>query len=303
VTVALLAAYAAAVGFAAPACLRRAWLARMPRLAMALWLALSASWVTGVTLASLAIAAPSLLTWSAFGSQRLVAASHFPVAIATGVLLFAAVTLRTARQVAHDLRGARRQQAEHAAFLAAAGHADPVAGALVLDHDAPAAYSVPRGRYRIVVSSATVTLLTPGQLEAVVAHERAHLRGHHQLLLTVSRALAHAFPAVPLLARAAEEVAVLAEMAADAAAARSHDAQDLAAALVILARARVPTAALTAGGPAALARINRLLAAEPRAALAARTSGLAACVAALTAATAFACLPLVLAACGLLTWR
>jgi Zn-dependent protease with chaperone function len=303
VTVALLAAYAAAAGFAAPACLRRDWLARMPRLAMALWLALSASWVTAVTLAALAIAAPSLLTWSAVGSQRLVAGSHFPAAIATGVLLAAALIMRTAGQLAHDLREAGREQAEHAAFLAAAGHADSLAGALVLDHDAPAAYSVPRGRHRIVVSSATVTLLTQGQLEAVIAHERAHLRGHHQLLLTISRALAHAFPAVTLLARAAEEVAVLAEMAADAAAARSHDPEDLAAALVILARARVRTAALAAGGPAALARINRLLAAEPRAALAARSAGLAACVAALTVATAFACLPLVLAACGLLTWR
>jgi len=303
VTVALLAAYAAAVGFAAPACLRREWLARMPRLAMALWLVLSASWVTAVTLAALAFAAPSLLTWSAFGSQRLLAGSHFPAEIAAGVLVSAAVILRTASQLAHDFRGARRQQAEHAAFLAAAGHADPVAGALVLDHDAPAAYSVPRGRHRIVVSSATVTLLTPGQLEAVVAHERAHLRGHHQLLLTASTARARAFPALPLLERAAEEVAVLAEMAADAAAARRYDAEDLAAALVILARARVRTAVLTAGGPAALARINRLLAAEPRAALAERTAGLAACVAALIMATAFACLPLVLAACGLLTWQ
>ena len=302
-SVALLAAYAAAAGFAAPACLRRDWLARMPRLAMALWLALSASWVTAVTLAALALAAPSLLAWSAAGSRPLPVGSHVPAAVAAGVLLFAALILRTAGQLARDLRRARREQAEHAMFLAAAGHLDPVAGALVLDHDAPAAYSLPRGRHRIVVSSATVTLLTPGQLEAVLAHERAHLRGHHQLLLTVSRALAHAFPAVPLLVRAAAEVAVLAEMAADAAAARSHDAADLAAALVILARARVRTAALTAGGPAALARINRLLAAEPRAALPARIAGLAGCIAALTVAIAFACLPLTLAACGLLTWR
>jgi hypothetical protein len=62
----------------------------------------------------------------------------------------------------------------------------------------------------------------------------------------VVSALARAFPAVPLSARAGEELAVLAEMAADDAAARRHDRGDLAAALVILARAGVRATALTA---------------------------------------------------------
>jgi beta-lactamase regulating signal transducer with metallopeptidase domain len=150
-----------------------------------------------------------------------------------------------------------------------------------------------------VVSSATVALLTAGQLQAVLAHERAHLRGRHQLVLTLIRALAHAFPMVPLPARAAEEAAVLAELIADASAAHHHDRKDLAAALVILARARVRTAALTAGGPAALMRIDRLLAPEPRPTLPGRTAGLAA----LAIALAIACLPLVLAACDVVGWQ
>ena len=99
----------------------------------------------------------------------------------------------------------------------------------------------------MVVSTAALAVLGPGQLQAVLAHERAHLRSRHHLTLTASSALARAFPHVPLLAQASAELAVLAEMAADDAAARRHDPGDLAA-------------ALTASGPAATARIHRLLA-------------------------------------------
>ncbi len=90
---------------------------------------------------------------------------------------------------------------------------------------------------------------------------------------------------------------MLAELAADDAAARHHDRGDLAAAVVILAKAGVRTAALTAGGPAAVARIQRLLAPPPRPALAARTAGLAAGVAALIIPVAIVCLPLIIVAC------
>jgi Zn-dependent protease with chaperone function len=298
-TAALLAAYAVAAGFGGPAVLRRSWLARVPAIAITLWLTLAASWVVAVTLAALTLAMPSLLTWRAAGGHAILAVSQVPGAVVAGVLLAAAVMLRTGCCLASDLAGAWREQREHAAFLAAAGHPDRALEAVVLDDDAPAAYSLPRGRHRIVVSAATVTLLSSGQLRAVLAHERAHLRGHHQLALTAARALARAFPAVPLLARAVAEAAVLAEMAADDAAARGHDREDLAAALVILGRAGVRTAALTAGGPAALARIDRLLAPPARRALLSRAVG----IAALAVAAAIACLPLIATACDLATRR
>jgi hypothetical protein len=62
----------------------------------------------------------------------------------------------------------------------------------------------------------------------VLAHERAHLRYRHYLMLAVAAALARAFPRVPLFAQAGPELGVLAEMAA--------------------------------GGPAAIASVQRLLA-------------------------------------------
>jgi Zn-dependent protease with chaperone function len=299
VTAALLAAYAAVAGFGGPAMLRRSWLARVPAIAIALWLTLVASWVVAVALAALALAVPSLLTWRAAGGHAIPTVSHVPGAVMAGVLLAAVVMLRTGWCLASDLAAAWRQQREHAAFLAAAGHPDRALEAVVLDDDAPTAYSLPRGRHRVVVSAATVTLLSSGQLRAVLAHERAHLRGHHQLALTAARALARAFPAVPLLARVAGEAAVLAEIAADDAAARGHDREDLAAALVILGRAGVRTAALTAGGPAALARIDRLLAPPAHRALLSKAVG----IGALAIAAATTCLPLIATACDLATRR
>jgi hypothetical protein len=86
-------------------------------------------------------------------------------------------------------------------------------------------------------------------------------------MLAWASALGRAFPMVPLLAQAGPQLAVLAEMAADDAAARRHPPGDLASALVTLARAhaRAPVhdGALTAGGPAAIARVQRLLTPPP----------------------------------------
>jgi hypothetical protein len=60
------------------------------------------------------------------------------------------------------------------------------------------------------------------------------------------------------------------------------------------------TTALTAGGPAAIARIQRLLTSPPRHGLPTRTFRLAAGLAALTIPAAIACLPLAIAACAII---
>jgi Zn-dependent protease with chaperone function len=302
----ILGAYAAVTAFGGPAALSRGWSRRDPRLAMGLWLALLVSWVAAVAVAGLALAVPSILSWVPSRGQAAAGLGGTPTgtaAAASGLLLAAAVTARAGWHVALGLGQARREHRRQAAVLAAAGRPDPALGVVVLDDDSPAAYCLPRGNPRVVVSAGTLSLLAPGQLRAVLAHERAHLRGRHHLTLAVAGALARAFPSVPLLARAGAELAVLAEMAADDAAVRRHDRGDLAAALVILARAGVRTTALTAGGPAALARIQRLLAPVPRPRLPARTAGLAAGVAALATATVIACLPLTIVACAVVGGR
>jgi Zn-dependent protease with chaperone function len=292
----ILAAYALAAGYGAPAALSRDWARRSPRIAIGLWLTVGASWLAAVTLAALALAVP--LTWQAGGTVS--GARAGPAAVA-GMLLAIAVIVRASWHLARGLARARRDHRAHAAFLAAAGRPDQALGAVIIDADAPAAYCLPHGRHRVVITTSALPRLSPGQLRAVLAHERAHLRGHHHLMLAAAAALGRAFPAIPLLARASAELAVLAEMTADDHAARRHGAADLAAALVTLAGAGSRSTALAAGGPAAIARIHRLLAPPPQPRLPARAARLAAGTAAFLIPAAIASLPLVIAACGIIS--
>ena len=293
----VLAAYAVLVGFGAPAVLCRAWVGRSPRTVVGLWLTLTASWLAAVVLAGLGLAMP--LTWQAASSPADLT-GRTPGFVA-GTVLTAAVALRAAWCLARGLAAARCEHRAHAAFLAVAGRPDQALGAVILDGEAPAFYCLPRGRHRVVISAGALSRLSPGQLQAVLAHERAHLRGHHHRMLAVAAALARAFPAIPLFARAPGELAVLAEMTADDAAARRHDPADLAAALVTLAGAGRHSAALAAGGPAAIARIQRLLAPRLRPRLPARVTRLAAGLAALAIPAAIAGLPLAVTACAVIT--
>jgi len=298
-TAAPFALYAAAAAMLAPPLLRGPWAAHCPRLAISLWLVLPLSWVAAVVLAILAATAPFTLTWA--GSPRadgrlLLAGQAVPggqaIAVA-GLVLAAAVVLRAAGCVTRELHRGRRARREHAAMVAANGRPGHESGVAIFDHDAPAVYCMPRGRYRIVISSGAFAALTPEQLHAVLAHERAHLRFRHHLVLALATALARAFPRVPLLTQAQSQLAVLAEMAADDTAARRHRPEDLAAALVILASTGARPATLAATGPEAIARLQRILAPQqPR-------KGIArlAAVPGLIPAAGIACLPLILAAC------
>ena len=295
----LLAGYAAAAGFGGPALLRRDWPAYAPRLAILAWLALSASCVVAAVLAAVALVVPAGLSWSGGMGDPSSATPGGPAVAAAGLLLAAAILTRAGWCLARALAGNRRERRAHAAVLAAAGRADPTLGAIVLDQDVPAVYCLPGGAGRIVVSSSALAALRPGHLQAALAHERAHLRAHHHAMLTWAAALGRAFPVVPLLAQAAGQLTVLAEMAADDAATRRHPPDDVAAALITLARARARATVLTAGGPAAIARIQRLLAPP--------TSGrpvrLAAVAAALIPPALIACLLLLVAACDVTPHR
>jgi Zn-dependent protease with chaperone function len=111
-----------------------------------------------------------------------------------------------------------------------------------------------------VVSVGTLELLGRGELAAVLAHERAHLAGRHHLLIALSRGLAAGFPAVPLFTQGQQEVARLAEMCADDAAARRSGRPTLIAALLAMGTGTAgPAAALAATAGAVTARVQRLL--------------------------------------------
>jgi Zn-dependent protease with chaperone function len=185
-------------------------------------------------------------------------------ALAALVTVAAAVALwrygrRTQRARTHS-----RAHAE-AAFLA--GRALPGTGAVVLDDPRPAAYCVAGRPAAIVLTSGALAVLDRPQLAAVLAHERAHLAHRHHLLITVTRGLAAAFPGVPLFTRGTAEVARLAEMSADDAAARASGRTTVVAALLAIgtgvavpaAALAIPGAALAAAAYAVPARVERML--------------------------------------------
>ncbi|MYS73301.1 M48 family metalloprotease, partial [Streptomyces sp. SID5926] len=111
----------------------------------------------------------------------------------------------------------RHRRVRRAAHRALAGL--PGTGVAVLPDDVPYAYALPGGhRDRVVVSTALLDCLEPGERRALFAHERAHLAGrHHRFLLAVRLAAL----ANPFLRPLRTAVSYTAERWADEAAART----------------------------------------------------------------------------------
>ncbi|WP_099041871.1 M56 family metallopeptidase [Mycobacterium neglectum] len=127
----------------------------------------------------------------------------------------------------------------------------------IVDAAQRTAYCVAGKPAAIVVTTAAVAALDARQLGAVLAHERAHLDGHHPRMVTALRGLALVFPRLALMTRGAEEVSRLLEMCADDAAARRHGHRALLTGLMALAGG-APVAALGAADVAVLNRAERL---------------------------------------------
>jgi len=164
------------------------------------------------------------------------------VSLALGLALFAVLCWILLASSAAVIRARRRQRA----LLALLAHGDPKApGALVVDHPTAAAYCLPGLRSKIVVSVGALDLLRPAELAAVLAHERAHLRERHDLVVLPFTALRRAFGWSRICAEAHQSVALLIEMLADDRALRARPARALAGAL-----ARFGTAGCAASAPA-----------------------------------------------------
>ena len=159
------------------------------------------------------------------------------------------------------LQARRRQRA----LLTLLAHGDPkVPGALVVDYQFAAAYCLPglRSRSRIVVSVGALELLGRGELAAVLAHERAHLRERHDLVLLPFTALRRAFPRSATCTGAHRSVALLVEMLADDRAVGAGPARELVSALVRFGTAGAcpaPAGALAAAEGEVAARVARLV--------------------------------------------
>jgi Zn-dependent protease with chaperone function len=180
--------------------------------------------------------------------------------LAAGLALLASLCWVLVAASAAALHARRRQRV----LLALLAHGDPkVPGALVVDYPTAAAYCLPGLRSRIVVLSVgTLELLGRGELAAVLAHERAHLRERHDLVLLPFTALRRSFPQSATCAEAHRAVALLVEMLADDRALRGRPARELVSALVRFGTAGTcpaPAGALAAGEGDVAARVTRLL--------------------------------------------
>src|SRR5699024_291580 len=109
----------------------------------------------------------------------------------------------------------------HRALLDVVGTWEERFGSVVLEDPRVLAYhlpGLPRGSSRVVLTRGCVDRMRDDELTAVLAHERAHGRGHHAVLLQPFVAWERTFPFVPAARRATAAVAMLTEVLADDAA-------------------------------------------------------------------------------------
>ncbi|WP_460530847.1 M56 family metallopeptidase [Flindersiella endophytica] len=263
-----LALYALVIGAFAPSLLRRLSSSTVsPTMTVGLWLASAASMLAAALLSGLtAFLAAEPVHQSVLHLLRICAdAFHLHYSdTSTSELagLLAAVSLTGWCGVIGGITWwrARAERIHHRDLLDVVGRPDPVLGAVVLDHERAVAYCVPGSGGRIVVTSSLLQQLSSEELSAVLAHEHAHLAGHHHRLTGLVQALAVAFPFVPLCQAARTEVQILVEQLADETAAEVHDREVVAAALLRVSdSADAPSSMLAAGGSTAEHRALRLL--------------------------------------------
>lgn len=262
-------AYAIGAGTGGAAALRRAsWPHRAPRLGVAAWQTLSVSVLVSLLLAGVTVIVPSAVVSGGLAEllHACVMALRAQYATPGGALLHAAgagATLALAGRAAYllttGLRNARRARDEHLRQLRLAARLDSRLDALIVDHPTAAAYCLPGRARTVVLTSAAIAALGDDELAAVLAHERAHLRGRHHLVIAAADALARTVPFLPVFRWASAEQARLLEMIADDDAATGADRLTVARALVHLAEGSVPAVALGAADVAAFARVQRLV--------------------------------------------
>jgi len=269
--------YGLVVAWCLPALLTRLTAAGLSaRLGLAAWLAAMVSVLASVLAAIQYLVTATVAGWPQLAEAvcRSVAGGacttvvYRSAAFELGVglaAIAAALTLAVlAWRYGRSVQRAQRWTRAHAEAARITARPLPGDAALVLDAARPAAYCVPGRPAAIVLTSGALAVLDPGQLTAVLAHERAHLAGRHHLLIAGTRGLAAAFPGVPLFTQGPAEVARLAEMCADDAAARRSSRPALVTALLAMGTGTaVPTAALAATTCAVTDRVQRLLEPAP----------------------------------------
>jgi Zn-dependent protease with chaperone function len=243
-----------------------AWPATAPGLALALWqsiaLAGGVSMIGSLLVFGLIPFGPTPLL--ALGAlARHVGAGTLPAGATLAGVMALCLALILAAHLVLNLGAtfvrAERQRRRHHTLIALLSEPMPFdeTGTRVIDHAAPVAYCLPGAtRSATVLSRGLLRLLDADQLRGVVAHERAHLRQQHHLVLLAFKSWHSALPWFPIANRAETAVALLVEMLADDQARQVVDDRTLATAIALVGTAPIDgtAASSTRAGTSAAGR-------------------------------------------------
>jgi bla regulator protein blaR1 len=238
------------------------WTWRAPRLGILCWQTLGLTWalcaigtVLAIGLAPYQTGVPQALARLAddlVAGRRSLDATH--LAAVTAGLVMVALLLVALGVTAFSVLRTRRRHRQVLSLVAGRSTAAP--SAWILDHPAALAYCLPGRPSRVVLSSGALAMLEAGELAAVLAHEQAHARERHDLVLLPFAALRRLLP----VGRVADAVALLVEMRADEAACRRTAPRHVAAALrrISAAGTVAPQGTIGMSDAAVAARLSRI---------------------------------------------
>ncbi|MBN1092143.1 M56 family metallopeptidase [Blastococcus sp. TML/M2B] len=263
---------AAAILLVGPRLASAPWARQAPRVAIFAWQALTISAVITVVLAGVTLLIPitalagdlgavvhacAMSVADAYGESELLPGKLF------GAFLAGALPMWLLICGVRVLGGGWWSRRQLRRSLSLITETDAGLGISVIETPAPAAFCLPGRSAQIVVTRGALSNLSSCELDGVLAHEAAHLRGRHNLAVALSQILARAFPRVRLFQVATRETRQLIELLADDAALQRVDRVNLASAIVSLAEMKAPAAALAMAQDAAVLRVSRLLSPEP----------------------------------------
>ncbi len=165
---------------------------------------------------------------------------------ATGALALLTITVRAVILGRRYTREQTRLLDYHRDVVSIVAHSRDD-GVMWLAHPMPMAYSVAGRPGFVVATDGLSQCLSGSERDAVLAHERAHLRGSHHLIVTTCDILAAVLPAVPLFAAAPAAVKTLVELTADQHAARATSTATVCSALTVVSASTLPQPAGTLG--------------------------------------------------------
>jgi beta-lactamase regulating signal transducer with metallopeptidase domain len=265
----VLAVLAVVMAWATGPLARSGWVRRAPRLGVLAWHGV----VYGLGAAVILAAVTAMVHWDrshdvlchawevCADALRGAHGGTAQVGAIVGAILLAALLGRLLVGAVTVMTGRRRQRQALEGLVEITAAVVPARGVTVVACPHPAAYLVPGNRAEVVLTTAALERLSGEEIDAVLAHERAHADGRHYWLQASTQVFARAFPRLPAFATAARQIERLLEMRADDVAARTTSRLTLARAMVAMAGPGQPSApsSLRLDGGDAVERLHRLL--------------------------------------------